>query len=192
MKRREFTIFITFSDTCTCTYVVYKVWADSDQNCIFTNFLSCSKIGSKSLYYSTGSWAKFHQKQQWENSPFLLHFLIHIHVILLCRKFKLILRFFRNFKFASKFYQGLWAVFLWKMRQLSFLSFSDTYIVFKLAQTFRARALSVRICPFLDKPPKVSFIWKYLYICNPCRKFDYKLLIFITPGRRQTLCMSCS
>ena len=56
----------------------------------FKNFLSCSKIRSKSLYYSTGSLAKFHQKWQGENSPFLLHFLIHIHVLMLYRKFELI------------------------------------------------------------------------------------------------------
>ena len=57
----------------------------------FTIFLICSKIGPKSLYYSTGSLVKFHQKWQGENSPFLLHFLIHIHVLMLCRKFELIL-----------------------------------------------------------------------------------------------------
>ena len=28
----------------------------------FTNFLSCSKIGPKTMGYSTGSLAKFHQK----------------------------------------------------------------------------------------------------------------------------------
>ena len=67
----------------------------------FTNFLSCSKIRSKSLYYSTGSLAKFRQKWQGENSSFLLHLLIHIHVNMLCRKFELILikiGFFTNFK----------------------------------------------------------------------------------------------
>ena len=73
----------------------------------FTNFETCSKIGPKSLYYSTGSLAKFHQKWQGENSPFLLHFLIHIHVhvLMLCRKFELIpikIGFFTNFKSCSK------------------------------------------------------------------------------------------
>ena len=34
--------------------------------------------------------AKFHQKWQGENSQFLLHFLIHIHVLMLCRKFEVI------------------------------------------------------------------------------------------------------
>ena len=66
----------------------------------FTNFLICSKIGPNTLYYSTGSLAKFHQKWQGENSPFLLHFLIHIHVLMLCIKFELILieiGFLKNF-----------------------------------------------------------------------------------------------
>ena len=63
-------------------------------------FLICSKIGPKSLYYSTGSLAKFHQKWQGENSPFLLHFLIHIHVLMLQGKFELTpikIGFFTNF-----------------------------------------------------------------------------------------------
>ena len=71
----------------------------------FTIFKSCSKIGPKSLYYSTGSLAKFHQKWQGENSPFLLHFLIHIHDLMLCRKFELIVNkigFFTNFLNFSK------------------------------------------------------------------------------------------
>ena len=66
----------------------------------FTNFLSCSKIGQKTMYYSTGSLAKFHQKWLRENSQFLYFFLIHIHVLMLCRKFELILikvGFFTNF-----------------------------------------------------------------------------------------------
>ena len=66
----------------------------------FTNFLSCSKIGSKSLYYSTWSQAKFHEKWQGENSPFLYFFLMHIHVLMLCRNFELIpvkIEFFTNF-----------------------------------------------------------------------------------------------
>ena len=66
----------------------------------FTNFQNCSKIGPKTLYYSTGSLAKFRQKWIGENSPFLLHFLIHIHVLMLCRKFELIpikVRFFYKF-----------------------------------------------------------------------------------------------
>ena len=59
----------------------------------------CSKIVSKSLYYSTVS-VKFHQNWQGENSPFLLHFLFHIHVLMLCRKFELIpikIGFFNEF-----------------------------------------------------------------------------------------------
>ena len=66
----------------------------------FMNFLSCSKIGPKSLYYSTRSLAKFHQKWLGENSSFLYFFLMHIHVFMLCRKFEMILikiGFFMNF-----------------------------------------------------------------------------------------------
>ena len=37
----------------------------------FTNFLSCSKIGPKTMYYGTGTWAKFWQKWLGEISPFL-------------------------------------------------------------------------------------------------------------------------
>ena len=54
----------------------------------------------KSLYYSTWSRAKFHQKWQGENSAFLLHFVMHIHVLMLHRNFELILLkigFFTNF-----------------------------------------------------------------------------------------------
>ena len=43
---------------------------------------------------------KMHQKWLGENSPFLLHFLIHVHVLMLCRKFELVLvkiGFFTNF-----------------------------------------------------------------------------------------------
>ena len=89
----------------------------------FTNFQSCSKIGPKTLYYSTGPLAKFHQKWLGENSPFLLHFLIHIHVLTFCRKFELIpikIGFFLQiFKVALKLgqrpctiVQGLWPNFI--------------------------------------------------------------------------------
>ena len=60
----------------------------------------CSKIGPKSLYYSTMSLVEFHEKLQGEKSPFLLHFLMHIHVLMLCRKFELIpikIGFFKKF-----------------------------------------------------------------------------------------------
>ena len=99
----------------------------------FTNLLSCSKIGSKSLYYSTGSWAKFHQKWKGKNSPFLLHFLIHVHVLMLCRKFELIpikIGFFTNFLSCSKigskslyYSTGSWAKFhqKWKGENSPFL-----------------------------------------------------------------------
>ena len=63
----------------------------------FMNFYSCSNIRPKTMGYSTGSSAKFHQKCQGENSLFLLHFLMHIHVLMLCRNFELIPIKFRFF-----------------------------------------------------------------------------------------------
>ena len=66
----------------------------------FMNFKSCSKIRPKSLYYSTVTLAKFDQKSLGENFPFLQFFLMHTHVLMLCRKFELIpikIRFFINF-----------------------------------------------------------------------------------------------
>ena len=71
----------------------------------FTNFQSCSEIRPKTLYYSTVSLAKFQQKWLGENSPFLLHFVIHIHVLILCKKFELIpikIGFFTNLQICSK------------------------------------------------------------------------------------------
>ena len=54
-------------------------------------FLNYSKIGPKTMgYNSTGFLAKFCQKLNLGNSFILLHFLIHIHVLMLCRKFELI------------------------------------------------------------------------------------------------------
>ena len=76
----------------------------------FTNFLICSKIWPKTLYYSTGSLVKFHEKWLGENSPFLLHFLMHIHVLMLCRKFELIpikTGFFTNFLICSKIWSKI-------------------------------------------------------------------------------------
>ena len=43
MATREFYIFIIFSDVYTCSYVVLKVWADSDHNWIFYEFLKLLK-----------------------------------------------------------------------------------------------------------------------------------------------------
>lgn len=45
MTRWEVFVLLIFSDTHLYTYVVYKIWADSDQNSIFINFFICSKIG---------------------------------------------------------------------------------------------------------------------------------------------------
>ena len=47
MTMREFLIFIIFSDTYTCTYVVQRIWADSDQNWIFYEFLKLLKNWAK-------------------------------------------------------------------------------------------------------------------------------------------------
>ena len=66
----------------------------------FMNFLSCSKIRQKSLYYSTGALAKFCQKSLGENSAFLYFSLMYIHVLRLYFKFELIpieIGFFMNF-----------------------------------------------------------------------------------------------
>ena len=54
----------------------------------FTNFLICSKIRPKTLYYSRWSLAKFHQKWQGENSSFLLKFLIHNYTCTYFFRFK--------------------------------------------------------------------------------------------------------
>ena len=43
LNNREFTIFIIFSDTYTCSYVVFKVSPDCDENWIFYEFLKLLK-----------------------------------------------------------------------------------------------------------------------------------------------------
>ena len=90
ITQREFSIFIIFfmhihvHMLCrSFEWILIKIG-------FFTNFLSCSKIMPKTLYYSTAYFAKFYQKSLRENSPFLLHFLMHIHVLMLCRNFQLI------------------------------------------------------------------------------------------------------
>ena len=47
MTRREIAIFIFFSNTYTCPYVVLKVSAHSDQNWIFYKFLKLLKNRDK-------------------------------------------------------------------------------------------------------------------------------------------------
>ena len=47
ISRKEFSIFITFSDTYTCIYAVWKIWADSDQNWTFNKFLKLLKNQAK-------------------------------------------------------------------------------------------------------------------------------------------------
>ena len=66
----------------------------------FYKFLKLLKNWANTLYYSTGSLAKFWQKWLRENYPFLLHSLMHTHVFMLHRNFELILikiGFFMNF-----------------------------------------------------------------------------------------------
>ena len=76
----------------------------------FMNFYSCSKVCPKSLYYnSTVVLVKFHQKWLGKNSPFLKFFLLHIHVLILYRKFEPIpikIEFFMNFIVAQKLAQS--------------------------------------------------------------------------------------
>ena len=98
----------------------------------FMNFLSCSKIWPNTLHYSTGSLAKFHQKWQGENSPFLLHFLIHINVLMLYRKFELIsikIGFLQTFKVAQNLGQRRCTISSkMKRREFAILKiFSDAY-----------------------------------------------------------------
>ena len=100
----------------------------------FTNFLSCSKIWQKSLYYSTWSLAKFHQKWLRENSPFLLHFLMHIHVLILYRNFELIpikTEFFYEFLklLKNRLYGAFGQIFSKIVRRkfFNFITFSDTH-----------------------------------------------------------------
>ena len=47
MTKREFSIFIIFSDTYTCPYVALKFSADSDQIWIFYEFLKLLKNRAK-------------------------------------------------------------------------------------------------------------------------------------------------
>ena len=59
MTRREFSIFIIFSDAYTCSYVTLKVLADSNQNWIFYEFLKLLKNRAKDpVLYSTGYFVK--------------------------------------------------------------------------------------------------------------------------------------
>ena len=63
--------FLHNISTCICIRKIIKM-----ENSLLIIF---DKINwAKSLYYNTGSLAKFHQKLHKENSPFLLHCLIHM------------------------------------------------------------------------------------------------------------------
>ena len=81
--KEDFSIFIIFSDTHTCIYVVQNF----ELILIKIEFLLILNLLKNTMGYSTGSLAKFHQKWLRENSPFLYFFLVHIHVLMLCRKF---------------------------------------------------------------------------------------------------------
>ena len=60
MTRSEFSIFIIFSDAYTCSYVVWKVLADSDQNWIFYEFLKLLKNQAKHpVLIVQGLWPNF-------------------------------------------------------------------------------------------------------------------------------------
>ena len=120
--QREFSILITFPDVHGHVIRI------------------CSKIGPKSLYYSTGSLVEFHEKLQGDNSPFLLHFLMHIHVLMLCRKFELILikigflkknfNLLRNLVKVTVLYRvfGQISSKITRRKFSIFITFSNTYI----------------------------------------------------------------
>ena len=60
-------------------------------------FEAASKSGQRPCTIVQGHWQNFIKNGK---VPFLLHFLIHIHVLMLCRKFELVLTkfgFFMNF-----------------------------------------------------------------------------------------------
>ena len=127
MTRWDFSIFITFSDIHIHVFMLFiKFELIPITFGFFTNFLSCSKIRSKSMYYSTGTLAKFHQKLKVENSPFY-NFFWYIYMYLCCVEslswFPSKLDFLRIFKIAPKscqspctIVQGLWPNFTknWK------------------------------------------------------------------------------
>ena len=141
MTRRELSMFIIFSDTYTCPNIVLKKFKPIPIKIGFImNFQICTKIGPKSLYYSTVILVRFHQKWLRKNSRFLYFFLIRIHVLILCRKFKPIpikIGFFMNFYSCSiigpksLYYSTvILAKFRKKMdrREFSvFIIFSETY-----------------------------------------------------------------
>ena len=81
-----------------CVETLSWFWSKLDFLWIFK---VTQKLGQRPCtIYSTGSLVKFCQKWKGENSLFLLHFPIHIHVLMLCRNFELILikiGFFMNF-----------------------------------------------------------------------------------------------
>ena len=66
----------------------------------FSDTFKVTQKSGQSPCTITWSLTKFHQKWLGENSSFLLHFLMHIHVLMLCRKFEsnpIKIGFFMNF-----------------------------------------------------------------------------------------------
>ena len=60
MTRREFSIFIIFSDAYTCSYVVFQVSANSDQIWIFLQiFKVAQKSGQSPCTIVHGLWPNF-------------------------------------------------------------------------------------------------------------------------------------
>ena len=136
MSWREFSIFIIFLIHIHVLMLCRKFQLIPIKIRFFRNFQCCSKIRPKTMYYSTGTLAKVHQKWQGENSLFLLHFLMHIHVLILCRKFELIpikIVFFTNFESCSK----IWLKTLYyKYRDFGQISSKMTRREFSIFITF--------------------------------------------------------
>ena len=102
MARREFFIFIIFSDACTVHVLMLRI--EFEPILIKIGFLRIFKVTEKSGHSPCtivqSHWPKF-VKNSWER---ILHFynffLMHIHVLMLFRKFEPILikiGFFLNF-----------------------------------------------------------------------------------------------
>ena len=71
MAKKEFSIFIIFLMQIHVFILCRNFELFPIKIGFVTNFLSCSKIGSKTLYYSTWTLAKFRQNWLGENSPVL-------------------------------------------------------------------------------------------------------------------------
>ena len=107
IARREFFIFIIFSDiSYTCSYVVFKVWADSDQNWIFLQILKVApKLGQRPCTIVHGPWPNFIKNGK-ERILHFYNFFWYIYMYLCCVEslswFWSYLDFLRIFKVAQK------------------------------------------------------------------------------------------